>query len=272
MQHVSSGITPSTRLARPVAIAASLALLPCVAAAQNAYVEPSVSAADRAFRHTPAALAVELTPFALGDYRAGSRLGANAAVGGSVALGVHGSVAGTQVGMYYGSRSLGTLHREYERSFGITAGRPLWMGRSGSRVAWTLGVAGAVGFSPRSESGRPALGGAALSVPFTARLELKEAVSSGEPRSWRSAWSFAPALALYAAPTLGYGVHGAWSRESFVGTLHTRHSTELLPQLQLGARVERLGPLHFQVGWRYSPRIEEQARGGMSAALGFTIR
>ena len=150
MRKFSSGIPSARRLVDALAIATSLALLPAAAAAQDVIVEPSVSAAHRALRYTPASLSLDLTPFALGDLNAGSRLGVNTAAGGSVALGIHGLVAGTQVGVYYGSRAFGTLHREDEQSFGITAGRPLWTARTTSRLGLTLGVAGAVGYRPGS--------------------------------------------------------------------------------------------------------------------------
>lgn len=272
MRQCSSGITRRVRRPGFVVPAALLALLPAAAAAQEVHVERSEAAADRAFRYTPPSLMLELTPFALGDSVAGSRLGVNAAAGGSVALGVHKLVRGTQLGVYYGNTSFGSLHREAGSAFGVMAGRPLLSGQFTPRLGWTVGVAGSVGIRPSSELFGAGSGSAAVAVPFSARLRLREARATDEQPSWRSAWRFAPAIALYAAPTLAFGVQGASERTFLDATYRTPRSRELLPQLQLGARLEGLGPIHLQLGWRYSPRLEHQAGSGMTAALGFTIR
>lgn len=274
MQQASSGTATAARLARPVALAAALAALPTVAGAQGVYVEEGRYVAERAFRQSPASLAIELTPFALGDSLAGAGLGVNAAVAGSAAVGLHSRIGGTQYGLWYGSRSFGSIGRAGESGFGLTAGRPLWSGQLGSRASWTVGAVGAIGFRRGTEMYRSASGGASIAAPVTMRLRLTAPQPTSDERSWRSAWRFAPALAVYAAPVLGYGFQRSGERTFLLTGDTTRVSgtQALLPQLHFGARIEGLGPLHFQLGWRVSPGEERYYGTGMSASLGITIR
>ena len=278
MHLLSSGTIGRTVMARSLAVGAVLASAPVAAAAQQPVPPPvtfratEVDMASLAWERNPASLALEMMPWALGDSLGGARLGLEGAVNNSVsALGLDWRFRGAQFSIAVGSASgFGNFYREQGRSYSIGAARPLGTFQHSQRIGTTIGLAAAVGVQPRVPGYSVASAGGTVSLPATLRLRFTAPAASAAER--RHPWRASPALALYAAPTLAYGARQAAERIYLTDTIRVDRAEALLPQLQLGARLEGLGPLRMHLGWRYSPRASDFERNNFSLGVGIAIR
>ena len=278
--HVRSTGEPRGRATRRLLAVALVVGAPALLSAQAPVPEPvptrryftDVERAFSAWQRVASSLALELTPWALGDSLGGARLGLQSGISEDIAaVGIDWRFRGAQLSASVASPSgFQNLADHWGRSFALSAGRPLLQGTPTSRLGWSVGAVGSLGYQPKAGRYPVSTLGATVGVPAAVRLRLTSPPEGAEAR--RSPWRPAPTLALYAAPTLAYGVAPAAEVRFLDDTTRFERAAAVHPQLQLGARLEGIGPLRLHVAWRHSPRGGDWWRDSFAIGAGLAIR